>query len=135
MAQLSWTEELSTGIAEQDEQHKTLISLVNRLSDAMREGKDAALLDAILEELADYTVYHFGYEEELMDRHNFADFDAHKQEHQTFVDWVNDVKRKCRAGETVVSAQIINFLRLWVTGHIMKTDKKMGLVLSSVGVI
>lgn len=126
MARLDWTGEMSTGIAEQDDQHRTLIELINRLNDAIHHGKDAAIQESVLAELADYAVYHFGYEEELMSRHAYPDAAAHKLEHQKFVEWMDDIRRNLAAGDAAVSAKVSNFLRLWVTGHIMKTDKKMG---------
>lgn len=129
MAHLSWTSEMSTGIAEQDEQHRKLIELINRLNDAVHEGKDAAILGTVLTALADYAIFHFGYEEELMARHDYAEAAAHKMEHQRFIEWMADIKTRLVEGDTAVSAQVINFLRMWVTGHIMKTDMKMGLAL------
>lgn len=130
MAHLSWTHEMSTGIDEQDEQHQRLIALINRLNDTVSDGKDAEILGSVLAELADYAVYHFGYEEQLMRRYDYPDAAAHKMEHQRFIEWVVDIRKKLSQGDAVVSTQIINFLRLWVTGHIMKTDKKMGIALS-----
>lgn len=134
MAQMSWSDALSTGITEQDEQHKNLIYLINRLNKAIEAGKEAEILDSVLTELVDYTVYHFGYEETLMKRHNYADTPAHKLEHEKFIEAVDDFRRKHDVGDAVISVQIINFLRMWVKAHIMQTDKKMGEELSKTGV-
>ena len=134
MAHMKWSDELSTGIAEQDDQHRTLIELINRLSSAIQDDRDTAILTTVLTELVDYTVYHFGYEEELMDRHGYADTPAHKSEHEMFIVMVHDFKQKFSGGDQVISAQVIHFLRMWVTGHIMQTDKKMGQELGRVGV-
>ncbi|PKM44477.1 MAG: hemerythrin [Gammaproteobacteria bacterium HGW-Gammaproteobacteria-1] len=132
MAHLIWTDQMSTGIAEQDEQHKILIELINRLNDAIQERKDAEILGTVLTELSNYAVHHFGYEEALMDRHGYADTAVHKLEHQTFIEWMAGIKRKLAEEEAAVSAQVINFLRMWVTGHIMKTDRRMGQELSKI---
>ncbi|MEW6647640.1 MAG: bacteriohemerythrin [Pseudomonadota bacterium] len=132
MAHLSWTHEMSTGIDEQDEQHQRLISLINRLNDTVHDGKDAEILGSVLAELADYAVYHFGYEEQLMHKHAYPGAAAHKMEHQRFIEWMADIRKKLRQGDTVASNQVINFLRLWVTGHIMKTDREMGMALRKV---
>jgi hemerythrin len=43
-------------------------------------------------------------------------------------------KKKFDAGNAVVSTEIMNFLRDWLTTHIMKTDKKMGQALGKLGV-
>lgn len=134
MALITWSNMLSTGIAEQDNQHKKLIELINKLNDAMQAGKGTEMMGSVLSELVNYTVFHFGYEEKLMGQHNYSDTPAHKAEHVKFVQTVGDFKQKFDSGSAVVSVEIMNFLRTWLTGHIMKTDKKMGQELVKAGV-
>lgn len=134
MALITWSNMLSTGIAEQDNQHKKLIDLINQLNDAMKAGHGADVMGKVLNELVSYTVMHFGYEEKLMGQHSYSDTPAHKAEHAKFVQTVGDFKKKFDSGSAVVTAELMNFLRDWLTSHIMKTDKKMGQELSKAGV-
>jgi hemerythrin len=134
MALISWSNMLSTGVAEQDNQHKKLIELINQLNDAMQAGHGADALGKVLTELVNYTVMHFSYEEKLMAQHNYENTAAHKAEHAKFVQTVGDFKKKFDAGSAVVSVEVMNFLRDWLTGHIMKTDKRLGQSLNKVGV-
>lgn len=131
---ISWSDTLSTGIAEQDEQHQNLIELINRLNAAKQAGRDAEILAAVLAELVDYTIYHFQYEENLMHQHDYADTQAHKSEHKRFIEAVDDFTRNIESGNGVISVQIMNFLRMWISGHIMITDKRMAEELSRFGV-
>lgn len=134
MALISWSNMLSTGVSEQDTQHKKLIDLINQLNDAMQAGHGADVLGKVLTELVNYTVFHFGYEEKLMGQHKYEDSPAHKAEHLKFVQTVGDFKKKFDSGGAAVSVEIMNFLRDWLTTHIMKTDKKFGLALNKLGV-
>jgi len=134
MALISWSNMLSTGVAEQDNQHKKLIDLINQLNDAMQAGHSADVLGKVLTELVNYTVLHFGYEEKLMAQHKYEDTPAHKLEHSKFVQTAGDLKKKFDAGNAVISVEIMNFLRDWLTNHIMKTDKKLGQALNKLGV-
>ena len=134
MALISWSNMLSTGIDEQDNQHKKLIDLINQLNDAMKAGKGTEVLGKVLSELVNYTVFHFGYEEKLMGQHNYSDTPAHKAEHVKFVQTVGDFKKKFDSGNAVITVEIMNFLRDWLTSHIMKTDKKLGQELTKLGV-
>lgn len=134
MALITWSSMLSTGIAEQDNQHKKLIDLINQLNDAMQAGKGNDVMGKVLSELVNYTVFHFGYEEKLMGEHKYEDTPAHKVEHQKFVQTAGDFKKKFDSGTAVVSVELMNFLRDWLTTHIMKTDKKLGQALSKAGV-
>lgn len=134
MALISWSNMLSTGISEQDTQHKKLIDLINQLNDSMQAGKSTEVLGKVLSELVNYTVYHFGYEEKLMAQHKYEDTPAHKAEHTKFVQTAGDLKKKFDSGNAVISVEIMNFLRDWLTNHIMKTVKKMGQALVKAGV-
>ncbi|MCL4486427.1 MAG: bacteriohemerythrin [Nitrospirae bacterium] len=134
MALITWSNMLSTGIDEQDAQHKKLIELINQLNDAMQAGHGTDVLGKVLSELVNYTVFHFGYEEKLMDQYGYADSPTHKAEHVKFVQTVGDFKKKFDSGNAVVSVEIMNFLRDWLTNHIMKTDKKLGQTLGTLGV-
>ncbi|MFI3138194.1 MAG: bacteriohemerythrin [Methylococcaceae bacterium] len=134
MALLTWSNMFSVGVNEIDNQHKKLIDLINQLNDAMKAGKGADVLGKVLSELVNYTVYHFGYEEGLMGQHKYEESPTHKGEHKKFVDTVGDFKKKFDSGNAVITVEIMNFLRDWLTNHIMKTDKKLGQALGKVGV-
>jgi hemerythrin-like metal-binding protein len=134
MALITWTGMFSVGVAEIDNQHKKLVELINQLNDAMQAGKGNDALGKVLNELVNYTVYHFGYEEKLMGQHHYDDSPAHKNEHAKFIATVGDFKKKFDSGNAVISTEIMNFLRDWLTNHIMKTDKKLGQGLNKAGV-
>ena len=133
MALITWSNMLSTGIIEQDNQHKRLIDLINQLNDAMKAGKGNEVLGKVLSELVNYTVTHFGYEEKLMAQYKYEDTPAHKAEHAKFVQTAGDLKKKFESGNAVITVEIMNFLRDWLTNHIMKTDKKLGQALVKLG--
>lgn len=134
MALIAWSNMLSTGVSEQDNQHKKLIDLINQLNDAMMANKGQEVLGKVLSELVNYTVYHFGYEEKLMAAHHFEETVAHKAEHAKFVQTAGELKKKFDAGNAKITNEIMNFLRDWLTSHIMKTDKKLGQALNKAGV-
>ncbi len=69
-----------------------------------------------------------------MGQHKYEDSPTHKNEHKKFVDTVGDFKKKFDSGNAVISVEIMNFLRDWLTNHIMKTDKKFGQALGKLGV-
>ncbi len=81
---MEWSEKLVTGVKECDEQHKKLVSLVNELYDAMKQGKGKEVIDKALDELVKYASYHFTTEETLMSKYGFPELSAHKREHENF---------------------------------------------------
>ncbi len=68
---MPWGPKLILGIEEIDGQHKKLVSLINQLHKAMKLKKGSQNSGKILNSLADYTVYHFGYEEDLFEKYSY----------------------------------------------------------------
>lgn len=124
MELISWNDKLDVGIEEFNHQHKELVKVLNALYDAMRQGKSQQLLEKSLQELAEYTVYHFRSEEEAFDKYNYPDKALHKKEHQLFIKKVQEFQADYKAGKVLVSMDLLQFLSEWVTGHIMKSDMK-----------
>ena len=131
MALITWGPMLFVGVKEIDEQHKKLVELVNQLNDAMHAGQGKQALTPVLNELVRYTQYHFGTEERLMAAHKYEASVAHKAEHHKFVTDVSAFKAKFDSGNAMISTQIMNFLRDWLSKHILQTDKKFAKALNA----
>ncbi len=124
MAILNWTEQLSVNVVDIDNQHKKLIDLINNLHEAMKQGKGKDIIGNVLNELIDYTVYHFGKEEKYQIQYNYPNYIAHKAEHDKFVKKALDLKKDYESGRMVISMEVLSFLQDWVRDHIQKTDKQ-----------
>ena len=120
-----WDDKLNIGVQEIDDDHKQLVSLVNQLHRTMKEGGDAATLDAILKEAAEYTHLHFSREEQLMRRHNYPGLVAQEAEHKLMVEQLLALAVRFKEGEFPVSMDIMAFARTWLTKHILGTDMKL----------
>jgi len=121
---IEWTDKLSIGIEEIDEQHKVLVNLLNRLHAAIIQRNDTEVLEEILDELAQYTVIHFSVEESLMRIFNYPDYEEHKQHHKELTLQVVELKEKIRKEKLSISIEVLMFLRHWLTHHILVDDKK-----------
>jgi hemerythrin-like metal-binding protein len=130
---MPWTKDLELGIPTIDEQHKKLVAMVNSLHRSL-ERSDTASAGRVLQELIEYTGYHFGTEEKFFDQHGYPETDAHKTIHKKLVDKVLAFKRKFDAGEEFLSQELLNFLKDWLINHIGFTDRKYAPFLQSKGV-
>ncbi|MFQ5533948.1 MAG: hemerythrin domain-containing protein [Sphingomonadales bacterium] len=72
-----------------------------------------------------------GHEERMMRARGYPDFDHHKSLHDDLVQQVLAIKEDHQAGKLGVSLELMNFLRKWLTDHILETDKKLAGFLSS----
>jgi len=135
MALVDWKEVYVVHIDQVDTQHQKLVSLINELHDSMKLGKAKEVLSKILNDLVDYTLYHFATEEKLFDTYDYPDSGMHKQQHKELVEQVAALQKKHEAGEKVLTIDVMNFLRDWLHDHIVGSDKKFGPYLNSKGVI
>ncbi len=119
---MAWSARLETSIETIDTQHRELVRLVNLLHKAMRLQKGAAEVGGILNDLAQYTVNHFNYEEELFDKYNYPETAQHKKIHAKLVNQVIDFKKEFESGKATVTMDLMDFLKDWLRNHIMKTD-------------
>ncbi len=124
MGFITWTDELSVGMDEIDDQHKELVKMINQFYDDIASKSSNDNIVALIQKMADYTVYHFNTEEKYFADFNYKFTEEHKQAHAGFVSKVLDVQEKIRSGKLVVSFEITSFLRDWLREHIMGSDRK-----------
>jgi len=135
MPLIEWTAELSVGINSIDEQHKKLINMINALNDAMLTNSSNELLGKIFTGLAAYTQKHFAYEENMFAEFGYTDSQEHKRQHEELIAQVIELKEKFMENpQGTISADLMLFLKRWLTNHIMRTDKEYTEFLLSKGV-
>ena len=132
---INWTEEMSVNIEEIDNQHKKLIDLINELFSAMLDGNAQKIIDKTVNDLIDYTDYHFTTEENYFENHSYPGSHNHKIQHSYFKDEILIFKNELLNGKTTVPMDVFNFLKDWLTEHILNSDKKYSKYLNSKGVI
>ena len=120
---MPWGRRLALNIPEIDKQHQELVSMVNELHRAMRMKTGSREAGSILTRLANYTVYHFEYEEKLFDTHGYPETVGHKKIHKDLVAKVLAFTKEFEQGRAALSMDLMKFLTDWLKNHIMKTDK------------
>ena len=134
MPLLNWNQGYSVNISQIDSQHKKLVDIINDLHDSMKAGKSKEILGKILDELINYTANHFKTEEELFDKYKYPDGIIHKRQHSDLVDQVLKFKSNYESGKSVLSIDLMNFLKDWLVQHMTGSDKKYSSYLNGKGV-
>ncbi|SCA55547.1 hypothetical protein MTBPR1_100188 [Candidatus Terasakiella magnetica] len=125
MEQLFWNEKkYSVGCDTIDQQHKQIFGLINQLSTASSEMIDDEMIMAILEELLEYSQEHLRYEEEVMEKCNYADLENHKQQHWQYLEKVSALSVSAMGAEKEATKDIVTFLNKWWGQHILAEDMK-----------
>ncbi len=129
-----WDNTLMVNVGKIDNQHKTLIKTLNELYNVAQTSSDKEDLAPIFEELVKYTVEHFATEEKFMEEYRFPQFTAHKKEHEDLTAQVVAFKKDFDNGTETISFELLDFLRKWLTHHIIITDKGYSAFLNGKGV-
>lgn len=120
---MQWRDEMSVGVPELDEEHKTLISLINDYTEALEQDEGLFVTDAIFQALEQYVQYHFSREERIMEQAGYPDLEAHKRAHRALESGFEDLRDSYvlnPGGEA--EQKVKRFLENWLTHHILETD-------------
>ncbi len=118
-----WTPAISVRVPVFDQHHKRLFATINELYNAMKSGASQDALKDVFDELIDYTGYHFGAEEKVLDRVGSPLCAKQRLEHQELIVTAKELRQDLEEGKPMVAVEVMEFLRDWVTGHIKGCDK------------
>ncbi len=122
MAQLvSWTADLSVGIDSIDDQHRRIVDYINELHEASQAG-NREIVGRIIDDLMEYTVSHFSFEETMMERAGYRFLAPHKKVHELFTRRVTEFRQRFALREDVASEMQETLIK-WLMNHIKNEDR------------
>jgi hemerythrin len=122
MEPIIWSSSFSVGVKLFDDQHKKLIGMINKMiKDPMTTTRSETISD-ILTEMTSYAHQHFKSEEDLMIEHGYSHFEQHKSQHKEFREKVLKLCIATTEGVEAVPQVLLEYLRLWLTQHILHED-------------
>ncbi len=127
-----WNNQFNTGIEIIDSQHKKLVEILNKLARTVAfDSKEISINDA-LDELLDYTEYHFATEEAIWNSH--FHYDALEEEHiaihKNFTETINKLKLQLKESSiNEISQETLSLLSKWLASHILESDRYMSYII------
>lgn len=128
MQTYQWSDQLSVGIQEIDDQHKMLVELLGELQEKLLHKVEDREILAVLHSLQKYAEVHFALEEKLMlpIQHKLYNYALHISEHRNFEDTVHGLVFRFVQEGHEVAWQLFIFLGDWLVRHIQQTDVVLG---------
>lgn len=122
-----WREQMSVDYPPLDDEHKAFLDVVNQCFLASQVG-DLQMIDRVFEKCYDYARDHFSHEEDIMERIQFPDIEAHMRSHQIFIKNVSEMRQQYEVAPSLdekkkLSEKLASFLNVWLLGHILSRDK------------
>ena len=125
----AFTDEYRTGVEIIDEEHEELFRIIKRANDLitaelLHDKYDEIM--SVLGELRNYTIKHFGDEEEYMESIHYEGLEIQKKTHEMFVDKLNEINLDdLDDNQQQYLIDLVDFLLMWLVNHILKMDKKI----------
>lgn len=127
---ITWKDDFLVGVDEIDKQHQKLFEIANRAYELLKNDFYVDKYDrivAIIEELKDYTVFHFKYEEEYMLKIKYKKFFTQKIQHDNFIKKINEINLKeIDSNQDQSLLDLLDFVVNWISNHILIMDKEIG---------
>jgi hemerythrin len=123
MTRFIWSPKYELGIDVVDHQHQRIVHYINQLCRFPSTDWNDEEVYEVLNNLVDYTLSHFAFEETLLEDAGYADLAQHQALHGNFTRLIDDIKGRFQRGEAV-SNQLAGLLQDWLISHIMTEDKK-----------
>ncbi|MDH5766332.1 MAG: bacteriohemerythrin, partial [Gammaproteobacteria bacterium] len=86
MALYEWSDDYSVGVGTMDSHHQKIFDIINKMHEDMKAGADESVVASAINELIDYTKFHFAEEEKIMEAINYTGIAGQKAAHKAFVD-------------------------------------------------
>jgi hemerythrin-like metal-binding protein len=127
---LLWTDNLSVGIDQFDEDHKRLIAIINELHCSIQAARakgeiDKTEIEIALHLLQNYIRYHCDREELFMAKTGYPELESHRQEHRRLEAKIADMAGRFQdSTDPEHAAEIMQFIFDWLTNHIFVVDRQ-----------
>lgn len=122
--------EYLTGIDFIDEEHTKLFSIANNAYELLTDQFIPDKYDYILEvinELKEYTKYHFDHEETYMNSIGYKRILSQKVAHDDFIEKLFSYdSEKIDENQKDVLLELLDFLNTWLIEHILRKDTLIG---------
>jgi hemerythrin len=122
---VAWDEAYSVGVDLIDNQHKSLVNMVNTLFSYCELGDEHAEIAYLkaVNSAMEYAKTHFTEEEKFMRMAGYPKLDEHIKEHEAFVAEIVKSVRLFEKGKTT-PIKMAEFLKKWLLQHIAVSDKE-----------
>ncbi|KJV05794.1 hypothetical protein VZ94_15510 [Methylocucumis oryzae] len=136
MTFMAWSEDYLTGIATVDEQHKTLVDMINASASLL--AADCITTDnyatQLLDGLVNYVSLHFSTEDKLMTEQgiDIRHLQHHRTAHQGFAKQVEFLRQELDENGQFNGVKLLRFLSNWLAFHILGEDQRMAKQLKAI---
>jgi hemerythrin len=122
---LVWKPSYSLGIPSVDLEHQEMIALINQAHAGLAGRVDRSSIEAMLGEIHAGIAAHFALEERLMRAAGYAEYAAHKEDHERLLEQILDLMDGYAAYPEQGSRLLSERLSDWFAEHFASFDARL----------
>ncbi|MGD0590855.1 MAG: bacteriohemerythrin [Bacteroidota bacterium] len=123
MKTIEWQDEYTVGVKELDDQHQSLLNMINTLLEEQRDKYEAAKFSPALSSLIHYAYTHFATEERYLLQVHFPDLKQHVLEHIDFIMKTVGFALRIESSGDELRIELLRYLKEWYSSHVLGTDR------------
>ena len=120
---LEWNDNLLTGVAEIDKQHKNIFKYLNSIYEYNKINQGNKEVIKKVYSLLDFIFQHFDFEEALIEEYNSPHGEDHKKEHAYFKETIKEIFEKFGDSPYALTFEFCKFVMEFYPKHITFFDK------------
>lgn len=121
---LVWKDEYSVGVVELDNQHKNLIGIISRLSEAVNRTSNEEEIRQIIADIIAYKKVHLATEEGYFHKFQYEGTAEHERRHHEFSERMEEFQKRQQENPTIsIGFEIVDYLEDWFIQHLLRADK------------
>ena len=118
-----WSPDYAVDVELFDKHHQRLFALIDRLYESLKRNTAGDEVKSVIDELLQYTNYHFSAEERAFEHFNYPGCDKQKEQHAKLISEVKQLQTQLKSGKQLVAVEVMEFLRDWLVTHIKGCDR------------
>ena len=115
------SEDTGVGVQEIDTEHDLLLGVIRALETAV-DTAPRSQVEALLQQLSEFTRVHFATEEIMMRLYAYPEFARHQLEHARLVEQIDQVRGEFAQGHVQPTRSLASALHHWFTEHVRSHD-------------
>ena len=118
-------ERLDLGVESMDREHRGQLEHMSLLEAAIEEGRPAAEIARLTEDLVQYLQAHFLSEQISMRESAYPAYEDHLGEHDEAVLLLEQLEERARAGDLRAGSELLTVLRGLLVEHVHRSDSTL----------